>query len=502
MAANQRVIDTYKIESTGVMFTVDVVEDSSEFVKIYRLSAFSISPATKIVLDKIREEFIVNVEVAGASGFDVEKLGGISESIRKGFEREIGGILRKYFPSIDKKTYDTLLNYLLQQNIGFGDLEPMLKDSGLEEIVINNASEPVWVYHRKHGWLKTNVTLPKESRIRHYSTVIGRDVGKDITLLQPLMDAHLKTGDRVNATLSPISTKGNTITIRKFAEKPWTIVDFLNQNTMSIEVAATIWLAVENEMSVIITGGTGSGKTSALNVVMSFFPPNQRIISIEDTREVQLPSFMHWVPLETRLPNPEGKGEVSMLDLVVNSLRMRPDRIVVGEIRRKQEALVLFEAMQTGHSVYATLHANNAEETISRLTNEPIDVPKAVLPTLGLILVQTRNRRTGTRKTLQVAEILPSGDAHVVYQYDAQKDQMKKISEFDVFYKKIGLYTGLTKAQIEADIKNKIEILRKLQKIEGLDLHSIGYVFAHYYITKGFKASDVPAIVEQARRGG
>ena len=182
MVSAPRVIDKYTVASAGVTFTVEVVEDPAEFVNIYRLSAFSISPATKIILDKIREEFIVNVEVQGTAELDVEKLGGISESIRKGFEREIGGILKKYFPSVDRKTYDTLLNYLIQQNIGFGDLEPMLKDAGLEEIVINGATEPVWVYHRKHGWLKTSVTVPRESKIRHYATVIGREVGKDITL--------------------------------------------------------------------------------------------------------------------------------------------------------------------------------------------------------------------------------------------------------------------------------------------------------------------------------
>lgn len=490
----ERSIDTYKVESTGVTYTIDIIDDPAEFVKLYRLSALSVSPATRIILNKIREEFIVNVEVGGASEFDSEKLGGVSETIRKGFEREIGRILRKYFPAVDKKTYDVLLNYLIQQNIGFGDIEPMLKDGQLEEIVVNNASEPVWVYHRKHGWLKTNVLLPRESKIRHYSTVIGRDVGKDITLLQPLMDAHLKSGDRVNATLNPISTKGNTITIRKFAEKPWTIVDFLGAGTMNHEAAAMLWLAVENELSVLIAGGTGSGKTSALNVVMTFFPPNQRIISIEDTREVQLPDFMHWVPLETRLPNPEGKGEVSMLDLVVNSLRMRPDRIVVGEIRRHEEALVLFEAMQTGHSVYATVHANNAEETVSRLTNEPISVPKAVLGTLGLVLVQNRNRRTGKRRTLQIAEITDKGDARVIYQLDASKDTLRKVADPAITFQKIGLYTGMKPAEIQADLKNKVEILKQIQKLGAPDLKTIGLIFANYYTRPGFKPSDVTGV--------
>ena len=157
----------------------------------------------------------------------------------------------------------------------------------------------------------------------------------------------------------PISVEGNTMTIRKFASKPWTVTDLINTQTISLDAASLIWMGIQYELSTLIAGGTATGKTSMLNAIANFFPPNQRIISIEDTREIQLPSFLHWIPMVTRLPNPEGKGEVSMLDLLVNSLRMRPDRILVGEIRRKREAEVLFEAIHTGHSVYATVHANS-----------------------------------------------------------------------------------------------------------------------------------------------
>jgi flagellar protein FlaI len=484
----------------GVTFTIDIVEDPGEFVNIYRIKAFSISPATKIILDKIRDEFLVTAESGKLGEIDVEKIGSITETVKLSFEKSIGNLLRKYFPHVDKATYSTLLNYLIQQNIGFGDIEPLLRDAGLEEIVINSSAEPAWVYHRRHGWLKTNIIIPRESKIRHYASVIGREVGKEITLLKPLMDASLATGDRVNATLSPISTQGNTITIRKFAERPWTIVDMIRTGTINHEVAAMVWLAVENELSIVISGGTGSGKTSILNVVMSFFPPNQRIVSIEDTREVQLPKFMHWVPLATRLPNPEGKGEVSMLDLVVNSLRMRPDRIVVGEIRRRQEALVLFEAMHTGHSVYATVHANNTEETVQRLTNEPIAVSKAMLPVVGLILVQHRNRRTGARRTLQLSEVLGTGDGRVLYQYDAQKDVLKKVAEPTIMYDKIMLNTGLTVAQIKKDVLMKIEILKKLEKIEAPDINMLGYIFAKYYTSSAFDLKDIPRLASEARR--
>jgi archaeal flagellar protein FlaI len=268
------------------------------------------------------------------------------------------------------------------------------------------------------------------------------------------MDAHLKTGDRVNATLSPISTKGNTITIRKFAEDPWTMIKFIEMRTISAEGAALVWLAVQNELSILIAGGTGSGKTSMLNGISNFLAPNQRIISIEDTRELKLIKLLHWVPLETRLPNPEGKGGITMLDLLVNSLRMRPDRIFVGEIRRKEEAQVLLEAMHTGHSVYGTIHANNAEETVTRLTNPPIDIPKGMLSSLSMILVQNRNRRTGKRRTIQIAELTKTGDPRILMQYNALKDKLEKVNESQEIFKTISLYTGMTKNKYKR-IKNK-----------------------------------------------
>jgi flagellar protein FlaI len=380
-----------------------------------------------------------------------------------------------------------LINYILQQNIGLGNIEILLKDNYLEEIVINNADEMACVYHRKYGWLKTNIRISDENRIRYYSTIIGRDVGKEITTLNPLMDAHLKTGDRVNATLSPISSKGNTLTIRKFAVKPWTITDFLKEKTISYEAAAFIWMAVQNELSVIIAGGTASGKTSMLNVVANFFPPNQRIISLEDTRELMLPNILHWVPLETRLPNPEGKGGISMLDLVVNSLRMRPDRILVGEIRRKQEAEVLFEAMHTGHSVYGTLHANNIRETINRLTQPPVGLPKQILSALSLIAVQHINRRNGKRRTLQIGEVMHNGDAKPLMQLDIVKDTLEKISDPTAIFETLKLYIGLSKEDVEKDISEKIGILKWMVRNNITDINKIGIIMSRYYRKQSFK---------------
>jgi len=471
----EEIIDKYTVKVRDVIVGIEIVSVENESVPEYRIDILNISDATKVILEKIREEFVSSVDLSDLDITDSE------QDLKKKFKKDIEKLLYKYFPDIDNETHKMLVNYLIEESLGLGRIDILLNDPYLEEIVINNAREPIWVYHRYLGWLKTNLKVITEERIRHYAMMIGRRVGKDITQLNPLMDAHLPTGDRVNATLKPISSKGNTITIRKFATEPWTITKFLRLGTISYEAAALIWLAVQQELSVLITGGTGSGKTSMLNVLANFFPSNQRIISIEDTRELMLPNNLHWVPLETRLPNPEGKGGVTMLDLLVNSLRMRPDRIVVGEIRRKEEAEVLLEAVHTGHSVYATLHANDAEETIVRLTNPPINIPKPMISSISLILVQNRNRRTGKRRTFQLAEITPSGDPRILLQHNPIKDTLEEINPSIYMRNRIKLYTGMSDDEIEIDLKEKERILRYLVKKKIDDLHKLGIIMSKYY---------------------
>ena len=235
------------------------------------------------------------------------------------------------------------------------------------------------------------------------------------------------------------------------------------------------------ELSSLIAGGTASGKTSMLNVVANFFPPNQRIISIEDTREIQLPKFLHWIPMVTRLPNPEGKGEISMLDLLVNSLRQRPDRILVGEIRRKREAEVLFEAIHTGHSVYATVHANDARETVTRLTNPPIEIPRTMLPAISMVVVQYRNRRTGLRKTFQIAEILPDAEPNVLIQLDIKSGKLNKVNKSKSLLNTIQLFTGFTTNELNKSIKEKENILKWVVKQNINTVDGVGRVMAEYY---------------------
>ncbi|MEM4331128.1 MAG: type II/IV secretion system ATPase subunit, partial [Candidatus Pacearchaeota archaeon] len=450
--AKKEVIDSYKFMSKNIPIEITIKKTEEDFVPIYEVSISQISKTTELILEKIRQQLVKEVTLGIIEITDLKKTQEVEE-----FKHAINILINKYFPDIEDSTKDFLITYLIQKSLGLGNLEIMMDDDLLEEIVINSSTEPVWVYHKKHGWLKTNLIIPEEDRIRHYASMIGRKVGRQISVLEPLLDAHLNEGDRVNATLFPISTQGNTITFRKFSRSPFTITHFLKYNTMSYYAASLVWLCMQYELSAIIAGGTASGKTSVLNVLACFFPPNQRIISIEDTREIRLPKFLHWVPMSTRLPNAEGKGEISMGDLLVNSLRMRPDRILVGEVRRKQEAETLFEAIHTGHSVYATFHANTAEETVQRLTNPPIDVPKTMLPAISLIIVQFRNRRTGKRRTFQIAEILPNATANVLLQYNPKEDKLVQVNKSKSLMATLKLFTGFDEKDIKKDLNEKQE---------------------------------------------
>jgi flagellar protein FlaI len=244
---------------------------------------------------------------------------------------------------------------------------------------------------------------------------------------------------------------------------------------------------MQYEMSMIISGGTASGKTTLLNVMMPFIPPNERIISIEDTRELNLPEFLHWVPLTTREPNPEGKGEVNMLDLLINSLRMRPDRLVVGEIRRQAEAEVLFEALNTGHSVYSTLHANTADEAFRRLVSPPINLPEPLVLSLPLLAVMFRHRKLKIRRVFEVAELINANskaNIHDTYHWDAKQDKAMKVADSIRTLSEINMFTGMTYKEINDDMKEKEDILKWLVKNKINTVNTVGMAISEYYTNK------------------
>jgi flagellar protein FlaI len=516
----KKTTETYFVESNKVKTRISVEWMPRELIPIYVLKVPEIKPGTVALLEQIGEKLLVDTPVKINELTDPQALENLK---RRFFERSLN-MLRRDLERTPDSILEFLAGSLVNEMLGLGKIELLLSDPNLEEIVINNADEPAWVYHKKYGWLKTNVLMSSEIQIRNYASVIGRKVGRQITTLNPLMDAHLVSGDRVNATLFPISTKGNTISIRKFRRNPWAITELAQNNTVSLDIAALLWTTIQYEMNIIISGGTGSGKTTFLNVLMPFIPINHRIISIEDTREIVLPNFLHWVPMTTREANPEGKGGVGMLGLLVNSLRMRPDRIVVGEIRRGDQAEVLFESMHTGHSVYATLHADTAEQTYRRLIHPPISVPEPLLEALDLIVVMFRDRRRGIRRVYEIAEIVSvedmsgsfmkketafgnrskfgkTGDVRILYKWNPANDRIEKHQDSIKVMKKLKAFTGLTDSGIQQDLDEKKRILSWMIKNKINTVNAVGKVVAEYYqdpknilsiiSRKGSKATDI-----------
>lgn len=481
-------LEAYEIESEGVKTTIQIVKKN--FVLYYKLTVPQVDIATVALLDDIKDRLISGVEMTTSEILDPKQLG----QLKNDFTEQAEIILEKELPGLDAEVKQHFVIGLIHELLGLDQIEYFLNDPRLEEIVVNSSSEAVRVYHKKYGWLLTNFTPVSEMRIQNYANTIARRVGREVTTLNPLLDAHLVTKDRANAVLTPIATKGNTITIRKFARDPWTCTDFINSGTVSSEVLALIWLMMQYEMNILISGGTGSGKTSFLNILMPFIPPNQRIISVEDTRELQLPPYLYWCPLTTREPNPEGKGEVSMLDLIVNSLRMRPDRIIMGEIRKKREAEVMFEAMHTGHSVYGTIHADTCEQTVTRITNPPIEVPHSMLEAVHLNVVMFRDRRRGIRRVFEVGELMIDEEKrqhgnirykpNVIYKWNAREDSIEPAAQPMRLYTELYRHTGLNKAEVTQDLENKIAILEWLRANEIRQITEVGNIFNRYYRDK------------------
>ena len=470
---------SYDLNANGILAHIRIF-DGGEFVPTYEITMPGIGDATRILIISLRQELLRLVPIDISKLSDQEYL---SEQHKK-YTEAASVVIDRYLPGTERSVKAVLIAYIINLMLGLGDLEVMLADENLEEIAVNSAKEGIWVFHKKFAWCKSNLKMYSEEDIYDHAEQIGRRVGRQITTLAPLMDAELGDGSRVNATLYPVSQGGNTITIRKFSKNPWTMPALVKNKTVSKEIASIVWLCMQNEISLLISGGTASGKTSFLNAMSIFMPSNHRVISIEETRELTLPNFLQWVPMLTRQSNAEGKGEISLYNLMINALRQRPDIILVGEIRTKWDAQTLFEAIHTGHAVYGTIHADNAQDTVIRMTNPPIELPKIMLNSLGGVISLFRHRRLGIRRVLEFGEMTNSGDANVLNRWNMRDDSFSKISDMTRLAEVIALYGGYTYKEVLDDISEKGRILDWMIANNVTDVDNSGFVVAQYYKDK------------------
>ena len=432
------------------------------------------TPEEKILLNEIREN-LVDLAISAGENFqpDEEKLlNDIKVFLfnRLSDENENNNVSNEYL--------DTLSRKFVRNIIGYGKIDSLIQDDELEEIMIIGIDKPVFVYHRRYGMMKTNIKYTDEQELTDLIDSMARQINRRIDKESPILDGRLSDGSRINATIPPVSADGPSLTIRKFKKDPLTIIDLINSGTISLELAAFLWLCFDGlgvkSANALISGGTSSGKTTTLNALCSFINPKERIITIEDTLELQIP-HEHVIRMETRPSNVENKGELTMNDLVKNSLRQRPDRIIVGEVRA-EEAITLFTALNTGHSGFGTLHSNSARETITRLTTEPMSVPKIMIQAIDFIIMQKRiytASGVSYRRISEVAEIVGSEEGVIqlnkIFEWNPENDKIENVSISSKTLTQIANLSGKSLYEINKEIENREQVLKHMIKH---DLHS------------------------------
>lgn len=388
---------------------------------------------------------------------------------------EVREIIRSFDPGIAAERVDILVYYLKRNFTGYGKLDPFMHDEMIEDITCNGAGIPIFIYHRRFANLETNITFESEE-LNKYVLKIAQKADKQMSLTSPLVDAALPGGARAQITYTDIiSSKGSSFTIRKFKADPMTPVDLINNGTYNAELMAHIWLCVENNKSMIVVGGTASGKTSTMNAISFFIPQTTKIVSIEDTREIQLP-HRNWLPMRTR----EGgrnldAGDVDMFTLLKTALRQRPEYIIVGEVRGA-EAQTLFQAMNTGHTTYSTLHAGGVKEAINRLTHDPINVPAVMFGALNLMLIQGLQYKEGVgfRRCLSLNEMtVDEGDIRwsPLFEWNAQEDRFEKVFSTSKSLDAIAYSHGWSEKDLESQILLRKKLLDRMvgKRITSVD---------------------------------
>jgi flagellar protein FlaI len=385
------------------------------------------------------------------------------------------------------ESYKKIFYYLYRDFVGFNEIEPLLSDYFIEDIECNGANTPIYIVHRIYRNLKTTLRFNDLDNLSSFVEKLAQKCGKYISYANPILDGSLPDGSRVNATYTKdITSRGPTFTIRKFTKTPWTPPQLLEKRTLSPEMLAYIWLLLEYKMSILIAGGTASGKTTLLNAIAFFIPPEARVVSIEDTRELALPRE-NWLPSVVRsATSGEKTGEVDLFTLLRASFRQNPDYVIVGEVRGR-EASVLFQGMASGHSSIGTIHADSVDTVIKRLETPPIELSPSLLNVLDCICVMTHAivNKQETRKLREIVEIInvaPNGvtTTNTPFVWNSREDQFyfKKSSRI---FDKISRRYGLTIPEIEEEFRRRTELVYKLLQRNIVEFNQVQELINRYY---------------------
>ena len=461
-----------------------ICTDQETYEKYYVVMEPSLSDEERKQLDFIKSTLIRGLDI------NIEELE--EKGARQYLKDRIIKISEDYLLNLSPGLMEKLFYYVERDALGFGKIDPLMKDPHIEDISCDGPGIPVFLYHRKHGSLKTSVMFETEEELSSFVIKLAQKCGKHVSIAEPMLDATMPEGSRIQLTLSTeVTTKGSTFTIRKFRVDPLTPPDLVELNTMSPEMAAYMWMAVEYGASALFAGGTASGKTSTLNAMSLFIPPGAKIVSIEETRELNLPQ-PNWIPGLARSGFGEVignklAGEIDMYDLMKAALRQRPEYIIVGEIRGK-ESYVLFQAMATGHTTYSTVHADSPQSLIHRLEGKPLDIPRIMMQSLDIVVIQSLVKVGGKRqrRCKLVIEIVGIDSktkeilTNEVFRWIPERDEFAYSGKSYVLERVRG-NTGISKAELDKEFQTRIEIIRWMKNKNIKSYKDVARLVSRYY---------------------
>ncbi len=461
---------------------VRIKYDSTAGEYLYEVIEPRLTADEQNILDMLKGALIVSLNLADNHGLEEKRT-----VLTKATDR----LLNKLGVTLHPVSRERVLYYLRRDFTGYGAINIMMVDPSIEDCSCDGVDIPLYIYHRKYGSIKSNIKFEKEDELDAYVVWLAQKCGKHISVANPLLDATIPDGSRLNATLGRYVTKrGSSFTIRRFKDNPFTPVDLLKFKTMSTEMMSYLWISVEFGSSMLVCGGTASGKTTTLNAILLFIPPQMKIVSIEDTRELNLP-HENWIPGLTREgfggKSGASSGTINMFDLLTAALRQRPQYLMVGEVRGK-EAYVVFQAMATGHISYSTFHAEDVQAMVHRLENEPIDLPRALLTALNLVMLQGQVK-VGTKMTRRVkglTEIVgmdpETGEliTNSVFSWNPADDSFT-YSGHSYIYEKVRAVRNWSPREMEREVKRRIDILEYMKKIGVSNYRQVAKIVSAYY---------------------
>ena len=397
---------------------------------------------------------------------------------------ELRQLVEEYGVELDMNSFWRVFYYLQRRFLGYEKLDPVMADPHIEDISCDGYDLPLFVYHDEYDDIETNVSYGQEE-LDGFVVRLAQQSGRHISIGDPVVETTLPDGSRAELALGEeVTPRGSAFTIRKYANEPFTPIDLVESGTFSLDQMAYLWLAIESNKSFIFAGGTASGKTTSMNAVSMFIPPRSKVLTIEDTRELAL-YHDNWLSSVTRERMEEGV-DISMYDLLRSALRHRPEYIIVGEVRG-EEAMTLFQAMNTGHTTYSTMHADSVQTVINRLENDPINVPRAMVQSLDILCVQvlTYVGEERVRRNKVIAEIegidQRTGDLDysTAFSWDAESDSFHESDS--VILDDIQDDRGWSRSELLSELRDRRTVLEYLRQKEVTDYRRFTAMVNEYY---------------------